>query len=112
MGPGNATSNLQNAVSSGSAALNPVRRRVQRAVDRLFNRARYDADETVAAFAARLKDAVDLDAVKPTWRARCSRPWNPPVYRCGSAAARPAAPIVGGKRWRDSPVNMAHQTRI
>jgi hypothetical protein len=33
-------------------------------VDRRFNRARYDADETVAAFATRLKDAVDLDTVR------------------------------------------------
>ena len=37
---------------------------MQRAVDRRFNRARYDADQTVAAFAARLKDAVDLDSVQ------------------------------------------------
>jgi hypothetical protein len=30
----------------------------------LFNRARYDADRTAAAFAARLQDAVDLDTVR------------------------------------------------
>jgi len=32
-------------------------------VDRRFNRARYNADQAVAAFAARLKDAVDPDSV-------------------------------------------------
>jgi N-formylglutamate amidohydrolase len=38
-------------------------RRVQHAVDRRFNRARYDAETTVTAFAVRLKGAIDLDAV-------------------------------------------------
>ena len=46
-----------------AALFNPLRRRVQRVVDRRFNRARYNADLTVAAFASRLKDAVDLDSV-------------------------------------------------
>jgi hypothetical protein len=54
------------AVSTLAAAalFNPLRHRVQRAVDRRFNRARYDADQTISTFAGRLKDTVDLDSVR------------------------------------------------
>jgi hypothetical protein len=45
---------------AAAALFNPLRRRVQRAVDRRFNRAHYDADETVAAFASRLQDTVSI----------------------------------------------------
>jgi hypothetical protein len=46
------------------ALFQPLRRRVQAAVDRRFDRARVDADRTASAFADRLRDQIDLGGVE------------------------------------------------
>jgi hypothetical protein len=65
------------ATLTAAALFNPVRRRVQRRVDRRFNRARYDADQVAAAFAAQLKDAVHLSSVRDDLTGIVSRALEP-----------------------------------
>jgi hypothetical protein len=60
----------------------PVRRLVQRAVDRRFDRARYDGERVVAAFGERLRDRVDLKEVEAD------------IETTVSAALRPGAVTV------------------
>jgi hypothetical protein len=51
------------------ALFQPLRRRVQSAIDRRFDRARYDGERTAAAFAAQLRDEVDLNSIVQDLRA-------------------------------------------
>jgi MFS family permease len=48
---------------AAAALFTPLRRRVQRAVDRRFDRAHYDAESTTIAFSTRLRNEVDLSTV-------------------------------------------------
>ena len=64
------------------ALFQPVRRRVQTAVDRRFDRARYDAERTAESFAARLRDELDL----PTLTAD--------LQRTADATVRPTSSVV------------------
>jgi hypothetical protein len=76
------------ATLTAAALFTPLRGRLQRAVDRRFNRARYDAEATVAAFASELRDQLEPDVLIGAMRDVVARSVQPSFTTVWTAPRR------------------------
>ena len=90
---GQSQSNLAvaGATLAMAAVFQPLRRRIQQAVDRRFNRRRYDAATAITSFSTRLRDEIELDTLSPELLALVDQTVQPALVALwlrGDAAAR------------------------
>jgi hypothetical protein len=76
-----------------AAMFQPARHRIQTAVDRRFNRRKYNSAQTIQAFSTRLRDQVDLDTLAPELLAVVDQTMEPTRV---SLWLRPSAPGSSG----------------
>jgi hypothetical protein len=83
-----------------AAAFQPARRRVQRSVDRRFNRRRHDAAQKLAAFSDRLREQVDLDTLTAELLAVVGQTMQPTQASLWLRPSHPVSSAAGGRTGR------------